>query len=214
MKNALLLAALAGLVLVAMPAEAQQTATLTLTMSPPERALTADEPQVTLQGVAVYTADATAYLALVGIPVSYHVTKAPAWASVTISPATDVFPVPSTPSPTYSAARAFTVVVNADPNAVGEAIDQIEITATTAAAIAGKSTTGKNTVPIRLMMATEEPCDVEHPLPAETQPAAAEPAPEVQVQSSAATPVATRWIVVAGFGLVGAGIGLVLRRRL
>lgn len=215
MKTALLLAALAGLVLVATPAEAQQSSSLIVMMNVPEQPLTAEQPRITFSGMIDYTADLTTYTSLSGIPVTYTVTKAPAWASVIISPATDIIPLPSTPSFMFMASRPFTVIVDVGSNVTGELVDQIEVTATTTPGSFGKAATGKSAVPIRLDVAQDEPCDAAHPLAEpEAQPAAAEPAPEVQVQSGSVTPLSTRWLVIAGFGLVGAGVGLVLRRRL
>lgn len=231
----LALLALSLLTLVPAPAQAQQTGSLVLVLNAPERALHGDD-FVTVTGIATLTVDYTAVLAVSGIPVTYTVTKAPAWATVIVTPGSDVFPGPYAPMPglAYSVTRAFSMTISVADGPGQNVVDTIEITAVTEAAPLGRSFTGKASVPVSFY-AEEEACEVhDGELLALAREAANEYAaakedsvdvtaeaprkdasePELHAQSGSATTLSIPWIAVAGFALVGAGVGLVLRRRL
>ena len=230
----LVVAALAVLTFLPTPAQAQQSSSIVLALNPPAEALTKDT-MLTFSGTVVYTADYTAMLALSGIPVSYSVVNAPAWASVVVSPASDVFPMPSHPGmgASYSVARTITVTVTLAHAMAEDATGAIEIAATTRAAPLGHAATGVGAVPI-LYDAPEEDCHElsEAELLAMAREAAnayveqsgtdiTTDAPttdagsdELHVQTGGASTLPVPWIAVAGFALVGAGVGLILKKRL
>lgn len=146
----LLVAAFLATALVALvpTAQAQQSATIVVSMSAPSDAVKPLQGPLTFSGTTTFTGDTGAYTSIIGVPITYTVTKQPAWATVLVSPATDVIPVPSTPNPTFTGSRPFTVIVTASEQAPAFTADQIEITATSGAGAGGKSTSGKNAVPI------------------------------------------------------------------
>jgi hypothetical protein len=225
MKTPLLLIALAGLALATPLAAAQQSSSVTVQLVPPERPLSADKPSIAT-GTVFYVADLTAYASLSGIPVQYAVTRAPAWASVVVTPANDVFPVPSTPSVTYVTARSITLTIAIAADAPAGAVDVIEITAMAGAAPLGRSAEGLGSFLVTTAAAPRPtPCPDAPAAAPESATAPASPARgaearvtpqeggEVTVQQAAASPVSTPWLVVGAFGLVGAGVGIVIRRR-
>src|SRR5438874_77738 len=124
------LLALALVALVALPAaDAQQNMSLTLTVTPPKDHFGAGASATVPAQVTLY-ADATVVTELNGVPVTYSVVRAPAWARVTISPSNDVFWFGGPqPSPTYAATKSFTITVSTLPNATGSDVDSIEIVA-------------------------------------------------------------------------------------
>lgn len=236
-----LIIVVASLALVAFlpaPAEAQVFQSMvTITMNAPEGPLTNATSVLTFSGATMYTGDVGTYARMSGIPITYTVTKAPAWATVVVSPASDVIPAPAAPSGlTYTAARSFQVTVVVDPMFVGQAIDQVEVTVTTGASTLGMPATSKTSVPVMADVG-EEPCEVadhqalfdaaveaanaynaeqadtfdETADVGSSRPSSADP--ELITQDTGSKPVALPWIAVAGFALVGAGVGLVLRRR-
>lgn len=216
MRNSLLLAVLAGLAIASPLAAAQQSSSLVLYADSPTEAIGAHP--TTVSAVAIFTADYTAATAIHGIPVEYVVTAAPEWLSVTLSPASDVFPTPQAPSggAAYSVARTFQVTMMTSHDLTERLSGVLEITAITGASPMGRSTEGRMTIPV--VSAVETPCP-EHvaadaAAPSETPFESASPeAGEVTVQQAGATPLPTPWLVVAAFGLVGAGVAIVLRQR-
>lgn len=138
-----------ALVALAPTAQAQQQASITVALNTPDNVKPLQGP-VTFGGTVTLTADYTGVTGVIGIPVTYSVTKQPAWANVLVSPATDVFPSPTNPSPgsSYTSAKQITVTVTASDQAPAFQADQIEITATTTPSTQGKQAVGKGNVPI------------------------------------------------------------------
>jgi len=216
------------------PAQAQQSAAITMALNPSDEPLR-DDNVLVLTGVVTYTADWTGALTFTGTPVTYTITAAPEWASVVVSPASDMFPAPSSPQPglAYTVSRQITITISLAEELARDATGVIELSAVTTAGIAGKSVSGKGAVPIRYD-APEKPCDEAHAqellalakraadaYAAEqgagigaSAPAASPRDDDVVVQSGSATPLPLPWGAVAAFGLAGAGVGLLMRRRL
>lgn len=223
MRTPLLLVALAGLALAAPLVSAQQSASLTIYAETPSEIISGTP--TTVAGTAIFTADYTAILGVSGIPVAYSISAMPEWATVVISPSSDVFPMPSTPGfgLSYTAARQFQVTIMTSHDLPAWQTGLIEITATTEAATLGRSAVAKTTIPVTagpshcpeapLEAATEGAAP---PLaaPEESPTAAPSEGGEVTVQQAATSPVSTPWLVVAAFGLVGASVGIVLRQRM
>jgi hypothetical protein len=130
----LLTAALMGMVFaVFIPvAEAQgagpQTSVV-LSLTPPSEKVKPLQGQITFSGKATYTGDPSSSGNIVGVPVSYKVTKAPAWAAVTVSPGSDVITLTSSQT-SVSGSSNFNVAVTASDQAPAFQSDTIEITAT------------------------------------------------------------------------------------
>jgi hypothetical protein len=132
-------------------ASAQQNTAVSLTVTPPTDSVKPLQGALTFGGTVTVTWDNSGQANLVGIPLTYQVTKQPPWASVTIIPATDVIPVGSTPSPgaTSSASKSFTVEVTASDQAPAFQPDTIQITATASpTAPQGHTGSASATVPI------------------------------------------------------------------
>lgn len=234
----LLLAAMLAIALVLLPlASAQfgQRSQLTLSMSVPTQAITEAGAPLSFSGTVTFVGDATYYTQTNGIPISYVVTKQPAWATVIVSPATDVIPLPSTPtSVNVYGSRPFQVTVVLDPAQADQPdfprrlTDQIEVTATAGWTMFSGAASGKSAVPLVVSLPDVEPChevDTQALLTEavdaynayQAQQEASSPSTEpsdVTVQSTGASPVPLPYAAVGGFALVGAGIGLVLQRRL
>ncbi|HET6405042.1 MAG TPA: hypothetical protein VFH78_10380 [Candidatus Thermoplasmatota archaeon] len=229
MRTLVLLLAAAALVASLPGAHAQQSGALILTLEAPAEPVR-EGGMVTFLGTVTLTVDYTAMLSLSGIPVSYSVANAPAWASVVISPASDVFPMPSHPHPgtSYSVTRQIAVTVSAADVPERDTVAAVEIAAVTSPGFAGRSFTGNGATPVAFDVA-DEACDAAHAeelaAPARqaaqayakhqtsgngAQDASAE---ELTTQSAGARPLPLPYAVVAGFAILGAGIGLVLRRR-
>lgn len=213
---------LASLALLAPLADAQQQSTLTLQLYALDKALDGDTTATTSAAVT-YVADATVLLNTAGIPVAHQVTKAPAWATVTVSPSHDVFPVTLQPGVSYVMTRAFTITITVARDAPQDAIGLIEITSVvTPTMFAAKYATAKAQLPIHVIN-TLAPCEPatnatatpETPSPTQASiPTSTEPQP-VHVQSAApATTMPTSAMALGGFAAVGAGVGFVLRRRM
>lgn len=224
----LLLVALAGLALGAPLAGAQQNASLTIHLQVPDEPVPRGAALHTT-GIVTLTTDWTAFVSSPnGVPVTYSVTKAPAWASVVVSPATDVFPAPSHPpiGVAYSTQRQITITIAGAEQTTEPELGTIEIGATTSAGALGRSATALGSMIVKLAPVEEPtPCP-EHEALASQDAAATAPEPaiqasaspeeggEVTVQQAGASPVSTPWLVVGAFGLVGAGVGIVVRQRL
>jgi hypothetical protein len=148
----ILLAAFVGTAFAAMipTASAQQNGSVTVQLNPPTESVKPLQAPISFTGRVIFTADYGVAAGLIGIPVTYTVTKQPAWATVLVSPATAVFPAPAPGTDAaYSAERPITITVTATDQAPAFQADTIEITAVTqAGSSAGKSFTGKGNVPI------------------------------------------------------------------
>ena len=141
-----------ALVSLAPTAAAQTSTSLTLTITPPTESVKPLQGALNFGGVATLTYSNEGIANLVGIPVTYTVSNAPAWAQVVVSPASDVFPVsPSagSTSPSTTVPRQFTVSVTASDPAPAFQPGTIEITAVaTPSQAQGKSATAKVNVPV------------------------------------------------------------------
>lgn len=232
MNKTLLLATLGMLALLVVPAaDAQITKSqLVLSMEAPQAPLTHDAEIASVPGITTFTGDIGQYQHTTGIPITYSVTKAPEWATVTVVPASDVIPLPAAPGLglSFTVSRPFTVTIILDPEYEGRDISQVEITVTQGAVTGGMPASAKNAIPIMADASPVEPCP-EHAVTQEQlsvwaveaadayneyQAAAQEEDPEVTTQSAGASPVPLPWVAVGGFALVGAAVGLVLRKRL
>ena len=225
----LLLLALAGTVLagLAPTAQAQWTGpqyNIVLSITPPQDALTVDAPVAVVAGKIDFTGDPSTLLNTNGVPVEYTITKAPAWLAVVVSPSHDVIPLYMAGGAIVTGSRTFTVSLHAANATLDQSVlDVVEITATVYPSSPG--TPPKSVAqgfPVQYYVPPhEDDCD-EHATAAallaqarEAEQASADEAQgeELVVQSGTVTPVGT-WYAVGGFGLVGAGVGLLLRRRL
>lgn len=208
-------------------AQAQFSSALMLAVAPPEEAVLAGE-RLTFGGTATFTADVLVIGNVQGVPVTYTVSNSPEWATVVVSPQADVFPV-SAPGMGLSqmVSRSFSIIVDAAPTGPDGAIGTIEITATAQPTMPmGKPATAKVSTPVRFD-AGDEPCPEHEAIqtayafiePDLAPPQDASPDSEAQddgtttVQSTTTTPIALPAAAVLGFGAVGAGVGLFLRKR-
>lgn len=227
----LVVATLALLAFLPAPAQAQGSSAVIVQIEPAEEALV-DGSTITLHAVVTYVADYLSLLNVNGVPVDYAVTRAPPWAAVTVTPASDIFPPPAGApvGASYSMSRAIIITVSATGDFAEDLTDVIELTATThPTAPLTASATGKGQAQVRYLGAENEPCP-EHPgMTHEEMAAMAVDAAnaynaqqreeqtgssdDVTVQNASAAPVSMPWVLVGGFALVGAGIGLVLRRK-
>lgn len=225
------LALLSLLTFLPSPAAAQQQGSITVQLEAPEAPLTGEVESLTFRGIVTLTTDATAYASLTGIPVQYTVTMQPEWATIIVSPASDVFSLPAPgigAAITMSKAVTITVTLHHDP---GEDVnDLVEISAVTSpGGPLGTSFAGKGTTPIAYDAPDAEPCPEHAALSNvdwasvaveaadaynEQQAAKQGSGDEVSVQTGGSSTLPMPWIVVGGFALIGAGVGLVLRRRL
>ena len=192
-------------------ASAQQSGQVSVRLHPPGETL---EPgaSMTLPGEAQLVADLTAHASLSGIPVTYTVTKQPAWATVVVSPASDMFQAAHAPGIQYRDERPFTITVTVAHDAAFDATDLIEVVATTHGSAGGASFSGKAQVPI-VLHGADDACHHETAAGEDAKSAS-----DVTVQSAggspASLPLAAPAAAVGGLAAVGAGAGLVLRRRL
>lgn len=220
-----LLLATAMLLVLLPPAAAQGPSAynLLLTIESPQEPVRVGSMLVASGKVEV-TGDATLYpFGMQGIPVTYHISKAPAWAAVIVEPGSDVIFLDSPTGPVVRGARTFTVSIagsDAMPDAV---LDTVEITAT----VSPQAPAGAKSVAQSMAVHTQagEACDEDHAAPASAEASSAETAPageplatpaqrsdDLTVQTGQATPVGT-WYALGGFGLAGAGVGAFLWRR-
>ena len=225
------LAALALLAFLPAPASAQQSGVLTVVLEPTPHVFSPDLTQIVLSGMATLTVDATAYANPMGIPVQYSVTDVPPWASVLVSPASDVFTLPMTPGPTASVTmtRVFTVTITAPEDLTEDSVDLVEIAAQTEAQLLSTGFTGYGSTAVTYDAPELEPCPDHLAASGDWDALAVEAAEaynahqaaqardgdgeEVSVQTGGASTLPLPWVVVGGFALIGAGVGLVLRRR-
>lgn len=212
-------AALAVLVvagLAAPMAAAQQQGGITVLVTPPG---TAQVNNVTTTvGRVTLTADLSAYSSPTGIPVVYTVSKAPAWASVAISPSNDLFASQPMPGTVMSISRPISIVILADSLPANvDLTDVIEITAQSMPTFAGKALIGKAAVPIHAVgpscataSASSEPVVKTTSVAPAKAPSSS---PPLTVQSNEAMLPTTGFALVGGFAVAGAGVGLLLARR-
>lgn len=212
-------------------ASAQQQGQLVISLQGPLEPLTEGATHV-ISGVAVLTVDITAYTAMSGIPVQYSVLF-PEWASAVVTPSSDVFQLPPVPPGMTSVTmmRPFQVMVTPVAALDEDKIDILSLHAVTSPSSPfGMSFSGRGDTQVAYDAPDkhDEECEL---LTAEEkaallaagaeaynayaeEQAADESGDEVTVQGAGATPLSTPWVVVAAFGLVGAGVGLALKRRL
>jgi hypothetical protein len=193
---------------------------IVISLAPPTDALSAEKTKVEFAGKVTYVGDPTSMLNLHGVPVQYKITQAPAWAAVTVSPGSDVIQL-TTQGTTTTGSAHFTVTVFAGADAVPSSeVGIIEITATvipSAPLTPPKSASGQ--APVQFYVPPHEDGCEEHATVAALfaeAPAAApkeESGDDLHVQTAGVAPAGT-WYAVGGFALVGAGVGLMLRRRL
>jgi hypothetical protein len=131
-------------------ASAQQQGSMTVTVTATSDPIKPLRPPVSMPGQVSLTVDNTAYSGVIGVPVKYTVSKQPAWATVIVSPATDIIPPPSSPSPgtAYTATRSFTVFITTTDQAPAFTPDTVEITVDTTSSPGGKALQGKTSFPI------------------------------------------------------------------
>lgn len=226
--------ALALLTFLPTPAAAQQSGNVTVTLNSPERALVAHD-SVTTNGIVTLTVDYTAILGLTGIPVTYTITQAPAWATVVVSPSSDVFPAPMAPMPglAYTVMRPITISISVADGPGADEIGVVELTAVTSAAPLGRSFAGKGVIPVSFDHVDEECHELNDAeilalareaaneyaanggvAAASDAPTTSASDPELHTQSTGASTLSLPWIAIVGFAIVGAGVGLLLKRRL
>lgn len=150
-----LLAALVGTAFLALAptAEAQASASLTISLNPPSEAVKPLQNPISFTGSVTFTSDYSSLTGVIGIPVQYTVSQKPAWATVIVNPASDVFPAPQagagSAGTSYTITRPITITVSASDQAPAFQADTIEITGTTTAAPGGGTAkSGKGTAPI------------------------------------------------------------------
>jgi hypothetical protein len=124
--------------------------TLVVKLNPTSENVKPLQGPISFTGEATLTYDPSKASNVVGVPVSYKVTKQPAWASVVVSPATDVFATGSAPGASTSATQksSFTVSVTASDQAPAFASDSIEITATASLQNPSQQVTAAQSTPI------------------------------------------------------------------
>lgn len=223
-------------------ADAQQQTALTLRVPSPD-APVGSGGAANVTAILTYTADASTMLNLGGVPVDYQVTRSPPWLQVVLSPSHDVIPTDSVPvGATMTSHRTFRIEMYGLANATTDVVaDTVEVRATTqpgallsrpqsvAAAIivraaphacptpaaapsAGPTSSGGATDSAAAVPSgrTATPSVAS----AQTRSLALAPAPiPVQVQSATAPLTPVSWGAIAGFGIVGAGVGLAMWRR-
>ncbi|MFA5861815.1 MAG: hypothetical protein WDA16_08990 [Candidatus Thermoplasmatota archaeon] len=132
-------------------AEAQRQTTVTLTVTPPSDPVKPMQGALVFPGTITVVFDNTGQTNVVGIPVTYQITKQPSWAQVLVSPATDVIIPPSGASaaaPSSTVTKSFSVSVTASDQAPAFQPETIEITATAAPPSPGVGGSGKTTVSV------------------------------------------------------------------
>ena len=130
----LLTVALMGAVVLAfVPVAEAQTSQFNavISITPTSEKVKPLQGSITMSGQVSFTGDPQAFGNIVGIPVEYKVTKNPAWASVTVSPANDVIQAGQPgANGQVTGTKSFTVSVLATDQAPAFQAENIEITAT------------------------------------------------------------------------------------
>lgn len=212
-----LLAGLALALAAAPTAAAQGSASLTLALGPPDQPVAAGTT-TTLTGTATYVAEWTAQLATDGIQVQYVVANAPEWATVVVSPSSDIFTFGMLPMPsaTVAATKSFTVTILGAPGAADGATGILEIQAVTEGTLLVRPALATGAV--ALTYEAGEPCgDASSLIAASAAPAADAPAEDTGLTTQSAAPATFPAVLpiaaVAGCAVVGVGAGLLLRKR-
>ncbi len=196
--RAALLVALFALLLAAPAALAQKAGAIVIQLDPPRHAL-APGDQVDVVGTATFIADPTAYASLGGVPVTYIVSKAPAWATVTVSPETDFFPAHApTSAADFESARPIKVhvAIHSDLAPQGPLPGVVEITAITQTSMGSLS--GRGSLPF-MVTTGDAPC------PPGTTP--------LRTQDASAVVTGGAWGAWAAGALAAAGLGFALALR-
>lgn len=217
MRNALLLLALGGLLLTAAPsAEAQISQyNVVIELDPIDHALAPSQGATAFGQVRMVT-DPTFFLFDDEVPIEYAVTALPSWASASVNPPQDVVLL-FLGGPNAQGYAEFEVDVHVASDAPAGVVDYVEVVATTSPAGPGAP---QKSVSIRMpiqVAAAEEPCEEDHlVIDATGATADEEPAEEdLHVQSGGARPFRSLpWYAAGGFAVAGAGVGLLLRRRM
>lgn len=224
----LLLLAMAGTLLAGLAPTAQAQAAsqynIVLSLVPPETPLTAQAPHTIIFGRIDFVGDPSTMLNWNGVAVEYVVTMAPSWLAVVVSPSSDVIPL-TMGGTTVTGSRTFAVSLHASNATLDESVlDTVEITATVSptSPFLSYPKSVSQAVPVQYFAPPHDDDCEEHAtakaLLAEARASQEAAAPEetgdepLIVQSGGVTPLPT-WSAVAGFGLVGAGLGLLLSRR-
>lgn len=226
----LVFSALAIVALLPGPAAAQQQGAMTISLVTPETL--APGSVVTFNGLATITVDITGMTATNGIPVTYSIAQIPAWATAVISPQSDVFPTPMgfPAGASYTVTKPFIVTIIANEGPAFDTTDILQLAATTSPGPFGQSIHGKGAVAVSYD-APDEPGDcLEHGL-TDAQIAALSSTAvkawndhedakanedadgEVTVQNVGASPIPIAGAAVGGFAVLGAGVGLLMRRK-
>lgn len=234
-RTTILFALAAAAAFLALPAaDAQQQGYLSLRVANPTNALAAGTT-TNLPGAISATFDNTATITqTAGIPLSYSVTRVPNGTTVTISPATDVIPTdlgPQSVGISRTETRPFTITIQVGKDAPADALDTIEIVATTHGNTGSNPFSARTIVPVHLVndgaacppaMTSAAAPPTEATQASSTSVTAnaphaggSSPATPVRLQSAAHTtslPVAPA-AAILGFAVVGAAVGLVVKRR-
>ena len=144
----ILLAAIVGTALLALAptAEAQQSGSITITLTKPE-IVQPLQGSVEATATVVLRADYGGATGLVGIPVQYTIT-CPAWATCTPTPASDVFDPPNANAAgagaggSYTSTKTVKITISASDQAPAFTPQPMTITATTSGATGGNPITG------------------------------------------------------------------------
>ncbi|MEA3199341.1 MAG: hypothetical protein QOE90_769 [Thermoplasmata archaeon] len=145
--NILLVASLVlGALAVFVPdASAQKTGQLTfspVSFADPIKPL---RPAVCQTSTVTITASADSYSGLIGVPVTFSVTKQPAWATVVLSPTTAIFPIQAgagAASPTFSGTTPLQICISTTDQAPAFSNDQVAVSGTTTGQSGGAVTGG------------------------------------------------------------------------
>lgn len=130
-------------------ASAQQQGGLTITVTPPSDPIKPLRAPTIVSGSVSMVADGTVFTGVTGVQVTYSVSKAPSWATVIISPATDIF-APGQPQPgtQVTVTKPISISITTTDLAPAFAPDSIEISATSTPTPGGKAVNGKQSFPI------------------------------------------------------------------
>lgn len=173
-----------------------------------------------VQAQTTLTTDFTVYANTAGIPISYAVVDAPAWAVVTPLPSDDLLQPPVTLAGSTQVVRPWSLAIAlGDLPAVDGLVGTITVRATTYPDAPGKPITSMTQFPI-VARSIAKPC-AEEKAPAAANltmlasaTATARPAQSpLTVQTHDATLPVSHGAAIVGLALVGAAVGLVLARR-
>lgn len=221
--NRLLPLLLTTLLLALAPSAQAWQNSVTMTLAPPTEKLQAGTT-VVLPGSIEYRDLAIAQASLGGIQVRYDVVDAPPWATVVVSPASDVIDTRGVqPGLTFLKERTFSVVVTAQPKYAVEETGVIEVAVLAVPDYpGGMPRTASASIPIHYVPSEHADDCPEHAAIKEykvqvdytgpTQEAQQAPEP-VRVQSSSTTLGTTSLAVVGGMAVAGGAAGYAMHRR-